>query len=59
MAELYPRKWEVISNGVARLKVPGGWLVTTWEEGIETLCYVPDERHQWELEPEEEKGDAN
>jgi len=52
----YPRKWEEINNddtaGAARLKVFGGWIVCAWSniETSESICFVPDKIHEWELE---------
>ncbi len=54
----YPREWETINDdeaaGCARLKVYGGWLVVAWvnseNELPENLVFVPDSKHQWELE---------
>jgi hypothetical protein len=51
----YPRTWEGINDdehaGSARLRVHGGWLVIAWSnDGVsETLCFVPDEKHEWIL----------
>lgn len=46
----YSRDWEDLGNGVERLCVPSGWIVA----GLEGVCFVPDERHEWKLAPTEE-----
>lgn len=43
------------SRYVDRLKVSGGWLVnsaTTYKESqvCESMCFVPDPEHKWEIE---------
>ena len=55
----YPREWEKITVCVGRLKVFGGWLVNSsrWEitssiYASQTMCFVPDPNHEWELEEE-------
>ncbi|MBU4311913.1 MAG: hypothetical protein KJ706_04275 [Candidatus Omnitrophica bacterium] len=59
----YPRKWENVNKGTDRLMVVGGWILsveasTTTPNGTagvavsETLCFVPDPDHTWELEDE-------
>ena len=55
---IYPRKWEEMTDdkyaGCARLKVIGGWLVVAWvnakERLPESLVFIPDPEHDWELE---------
>jgi len=47
----FPRKWELLNNGFfERLKVPGGWLVkdSIWQGG--GMAFLPDPKHEWELE---------
>ena len=57
----YPRKWEVITNdqyaGCDRLKIHGGWLVVSWSTALDNEClvFVPDPKHEWELEESEPK----
>jgi hypothetical protein len=56
MAKPFSREWELVSPKVFRLKVYGGWIVHfedlfTPTTGHTALCFVPDPRHEWELEP--------
>ena len=58
----YPREWEPVTDdkmaGCARLKIHGGWLVVAWvntkvtksERLPESLVFVPDPGHAWELD---------
>ncbi len=58
----YSRKWETVNDdkiaGCARLRIHGGWLVVAWvntqlreaERLPESLVFVPDVSHDWELE---------
>ena len=55
----YSRKWEEITDekyaGCSRLKIFGGWLVVAWVNTAksslpESLVFVPDSRHECELE---------
>ena len=52
----YPRNPEDINAYITRLKVHGGWVVSEWfvvkEKDVcsSTVCFVPDARHEWELE---------
>lgn len=52
----YPRKWEIIRHGSYRLKVPGGWLVSSeifeTEYPATSVCFFPDPENLWELEDE-------
>ena len=34
-----------------RLKIFGGWIVYSSWESTETMCFIPDEKHQWILAP--------
>lgn len=48
--------WEEIAQDTYRLKVYGGWMVTSIVMGsssrlrYETAIFVPDPSHQWSLE---------
>jgi len=47
----YPREWQELDNKFfRRLKVPGGWLVedSIWQGG--GITFLPDPKHEWELE---------
>ncbi|KKM00130.1 hypothetical protein LCGC14_1807560 [marine sediment metagenome] len=58
----YSKVWEPVTDdkcaGCARLKIHGGWLVIAWvntrsrraERLPESLVFVPDPAHAWELE---------
>lgn len=55
----YPRKWESLIGGV-RLKVHGGWIFHSNDSDIdvgvcESMCFVPDPKHEWILEDETKK----
>jgi len=41
----FPRKWESVSTFTQRLKVYGGWIVST----TRALTFVPDPYHEWEI----------
>ena len=56
---IYPRKWEKVSEATIRLKVPGGWLVETFQSAslnyhsVSTsvsIVFLPDPHHEWILE---------
>ena len=59
----YPRVWEDITDdvyaGCSRLKVFGCWLVIAWVNSAKTLpeslVFVPDTEHKWELEPKKKE----
>ncbi len=38
---------ESIGDGLFRTKVPGGWIVTLYNNAI---CFYPDPQHLWEKE---------
>lgn len=45
-------EWEdiptgALDNSVKRLATPHGWLV---KYGARSVCYVPDENHEWRLD---------
>ncbi len=61
----YPRKFEVISQGFSRCKVPGGWLVNSYDSIVdykrsgvgssavgmsESMVFVSDPGYEWVLE---------
>ena len=37
-------KEESVGNGLFRVKVPGGWLVSLYSNAI---CFYPDPEHLW------------
>lgn len=66
--EMKNSKWEEVARGkdedgskfcdewgTARMKVPGGWLVTHWVWAAQTgndstsLTFLPDPEHLWEI----------
>lgn len=51
---IYPRQWENINDYSSRLKVPGGWIVSSvafYEDTVsKSITFVPDKDHQWFLE---------
>lgn len=61
----YPRKFEVISQGFSRCRVPGGWLVNSYDSLVdykrsgngsssvgmsESMVFISDAEHEWVLE---------
>jgi hypothetical protein len=54
-----PLKWECVESsgsstacpdGVARAKVPGGWLVRIWSiDGGSGITFLPDLEHKWDV----------
>lgn len=49
----FPRIWEDIDkSGTMRLRVFGGWVVYSRLDKTETMCFMPDPKHKWELVPE-------
>jgi len=58
MGKKYPTEWEDINAYTFRLKVFGGWIVkhmNIWSteysnESSLSICFVPDIKHEWELE---------
>jgi len=54
--ETFPRTWEIVSENLKRLRVPGGWLVHNNAHAIlrdediavsESMVFLPDEHHTW------------
>ena len=52
--------FEHLEDHSDRLKVPGGWIVRSWQgEGIHQI-FIVDKEHSWKLEPvENEDQDRN
>lgn len=55
--ELHRKKWEsifgVYSDCTMRLRVPGGWIVKTYERSRDStssqaICFFPDPNHEWD-----------
>ncbi len=42
-----PFEWEYIGDETSRAKVVGGWMVSIKQE---SLCFIPDPEHLWEIE---------
>jgi len=48
--------WESVGEQSRRAKTPTGWIVNTWSYDYdgnivcESMCFVPDEKHEWILE---------
>ena len=53
--KFFPRVWETVDDdGVNRLKIYGGWLVwSSYAEGSESMTFISDPEHKWELVPVE------
>jgi len=54
----YATDWEWVIDNIYRIKTPKGWLLKidkahSFNEVIH-LIYVPDEKHEWNLEGEDE-----
>jgi len=61
MTVVYPQKWEKITPGTSRMKVPGGWLVRldafntrrsygsliTYLDPVLAICFFPDPNYSW------------
>ena len=56
MDDFYPKTWEIISENLRRLKVPGGWIVHNSVHVVlynkevavsESMIFIPDEHHTW------------
>lgn len=49
-------KWEKLESYSSRLKVPGGWIIRTFEDrgmsagGCVHQIFIKDENHIWEIE---------
>jgi len=53
MIKTYPRIWEQIDCTTSRRKVPKGWIIwSSMTEEAESMCFVPDPKHEWILVPE-------
>ena len=57
-------EWEEMSQSVRRAKVIGGWIIQSlWSECggdnsvalAESMVFIPDPEHLWEIEQEESK----
>lgn len=66
MSKKYSRVWEIIIKDYTyRMKVHGGWLVSDLmrngdgKPDINTLCFVPDQKHEWELEEVEDVAEED
>ena len=46
------KRWEYVGHNLYRLKVPGGWIVTTHtdnaEGGVHSM-YIKDSEHTWRV----------
>lgn len=38
--------WQRVEQGLWRMRVPTGWIVTYYNNGI---TFVADEKHEWKL----------
>ena len=58
-----PFEWEELDNYTERLKVIGGWIIKSenslYENGkwalSESMVFVPDPNHEWEIDTLEDK----
>ena len=53
MDNKFGRKWEHVYKNCWRMKTPKGWLVKDWGEQEISLCFVPDDIHEWKLKDSE------
>lgn len=46
-----PFEWELVTNGVMRAKIFGGWIVNVQEDQAEgeSICFVPDPEYKWNV----------
>ena len=49
-------EWEKVTSNTRRARVFGGWVLKNftwdadWESQSESMVFIPDENHEWEIE---------